>query len=316
MTTSTATLNQADIRILQHQRTPQYVAIFLLLGLLIPLLIFTILAVTEQKEDTGLFIYFGVIDLALLLLFYFPLRKLRIIKNTCETGLKIVYSGIVKDLYPKKWNRLVYNIDGHPIEVWAPSPLSGLTDTDSLLNTDIELSVFPLTKRKNIMLTVLYPEFSISETSHQLYSDKDREEFDEKNKAEPWASIKITIGIIAGMTALTWLIVGTKYLWLFLIFYTVILTLASIIIAVTTRQLKNTTEKLVITGTVSEVIRFKYKTSKHSPWRNSCWYRIGSELNRGYDNDEGSLKPGEYCRLEYYADKKGRRTSLFRITKL
>ncbi|NML21903.1 hypothetical protein HHL16_13520 [Pseudoflavitalea sp. G-6-1-2] len=313
-------LNDHDIRSFQLEIKRKKLTVRSLLIVFLFFLAFALYiligTVQEIIEGTDILFYFSAIGLFLLVCLFFSARKLYNLQQACHSGSKTVYSGIIKSLQIKGPNKLIYNISGQSVLVDLPAPLAGIIGANSLLDTEIKLSVFPLRSGRNFFLSVDYPGYMTATASIVPFGDDDRTQFEKQLKAEPWASLRITGYILAALVVFLLLIKGAEFWFFILGVFALIYGIVLWLTVAGTRILRKTKEKQVVTGTITESLYFKHKVGRYGGWSYSTWYRIGNDLYHGIPGDKGSLKPGEQYRIEYYLDKKRKRGSIFQIQKL
>lgn len=312
-----STLSAEDIDIIRNwSRTYRIGAWFWAIAG-IPVIAFSIwisgIFIREEMNIMLLLIFFGLLSLLFIGMFIKCFRKLRLVKKIFLKNEKNITYGTVQSLQTKGIRTLVYTINGQRLAVTSSILPQIFVRASCMQGASVRVHSVNLSASEQLLLQVQYEQVSPARRQVQVITAEEKAGND--NKKGSWDALKtaaIILGILCFVSSIFFkgsglLLIFGVYLFCFL--------LIGAIVYFTYRTIESYTEKLVIEGTITELVRIKYKIGKYSGYKQMNWYRVGHELTPGTMLENEELQPGDTVRFEYYAGKKGQRRAIIRFSK-
>ena len=250
--------------------------------------------------------------------FHLALREMHakgaVVQKTIARNEKTITHGSLQLLQTKNNGTLIYTIDNQTLTVIMASQPLAFVGANYLTGAQVRVYSVPVSSKQQLLLAVVYEQ--MPPVHKQILTISATEKANNNNKKDSLEALKITsiiLGILSVVSSFFFtgggiLVIIGVYLFCFI--------LIASIIYFTYRQIEAYTEKLVITGVVTEQLRIRYRIGRHGSYRQMNWYRIGNELAPGTLSDQDGLQAGDTARFEFYAGKKGKRHSLIRVIKI
>jgi hypothetical protein len=309
-----STLSAEDIDIIRNwSRTYRTGAWFWSIGGL-PVIAFSIwisgIFIREEMNIIPLLVVFGLLGLLFIGMFIKCYRKLRLVKKIILENEKNINYGTIQSLQTKGLRTLVYTIDGQRLAVTSSILPQNFVHASCMQGAPVRVHTVNLSASQQLLLQVQYEQVPPARRQVQLITAE--EKAGNNNKKDSWDALKIAaiiLGILCFGSSIFFrgaglLLILSSYLFCFL--------LIGAITYFIYRTIESYTEKLVIEGTITEIVRIRYKIGKYSGYKQLNWYRVGHELTPGTMQENEGLQPGDTVRFEYYAGKNGQRRAIIR----
>lgn len=280
---------------------------------LIPMFIFTTWLISLLNGDV-LFVIVFIVGLDLLSLGRLANRiyGLMNVKKCLRKNEKYIVAGDMKSLEVKKQKWLIYTIGKDTVTVLDPLLPVTMLHSYVLNGWKVRLHAVSITPSIQLLLQVEYDKIAPPKKENQPITAEDKSHYN--SKKDSWDAIKITGGLMGAMCLLTCLFVPGRTIWLFVIIYLACFLLIGGVVFFVWWAADRRTNKIILTGTVTEVFRIRYKIGRYSSYKEMNWYRLGNETVAGTMIDKDGVFLGSTARFVFYADKKGRRGALMGVT--
>lgn len=265
------------------------------------------------KEILFILVFITILNLFLLARIANRVYNLMNVKKFLSRNEKYIISGKVQVLQVKKQKWLMYEVGGQAIKVQDPILPPSILYANVLKNVSVRLHIAAVSPSKQVLLLVEYEGIPVAKKEYEMITTEDRLRYN--SKKDSWNAVKITAGVLGGVALLVFFLAPRDVSWIFLIINLACFLFVSAVIFFTWWVTNQYEEKMVITGTITEIFRVRYRVGKSS-YREMNWYRAGGETVSGYATDTDGLYIGATARFEFYAGKKGRRGALMSIRKV
>ncbi|GEP92882.1 hypothetical protein SAMN05660909_04772 [Chitinophaga terrae (ex Kim and Jung 2007)] len=235
------------------------------------------------------------------------------VKKFLSRNEKYIISGKVQVLQVKKYKWLIYEVGGQVIKVQDPILPPSILYANIRKDARVRLHIAAISPSKQVLLQAEYDGVPAAKKEYEMITQDDRLRYN--NKKDSWNAVKISAAIMAGIWILTFLLTPRDTSRIFAVIDLICFLLISAVIYFSWWLTNRYQEKMVITGTITEIFRIRYRVGKSS-YREMNWYRAGGETVPGHTTDSDGLYIGATARFECYADKKGRRGALMNIRRV
>ncbi|QEC43770.1 hypothetical protein [Pseudobacter ginsenosidimutans] len=270
--------------------------------------------IEEAMSIIPLLVFFGLMDILAIWLFVKCTRKVRFVQKSIDRNEKTITHGNLQALQTKLNGRFIYTINNHPLAVISATQPLALVGANILREAQVRLHSVAVSPKQQLLLAVVYEQ--IPPPQKQILTITPEEKAASNNKKDSLEALKITgiiLGVICAVSGIFF--TGGGLIMIFGVYLFCFLLIAAVIYF-TYRSVEAYTEKLVITGIVTEQLRVQYRIGRHGSYKQMNWYRIGNELVPGTIRDQDGLQAGDTARFEFYAGKNGKRHGLIRVSKI